>query len=54
MGRSLCKRSASANTSLVPESVKPYSSSSLVHQAFNGTTTAPAAAAAQKAIDHSG
>ena len=47
-------RSASTNTTLAPESRKPYSSSSAVHHALSGTTTAPAAAAAQNAIDHSG
>ncbi len=45
---------ASAKTTLVPESASPYSSSSPVHQALSGTTTAPAAAAAQNATDHSG
>ena len=47
-------RSASTNTTLAPESRRPYSSSSAVHHAFSGTTIAPAAAAAQNAIDHSG
>ena len=48
------RRSASTNTTLAPESRSPYASSSEVHHAFSGTTTAPTAAAAQNAIDHSG
>ena len=47
-------RSPSTNTTFAPESRRPYSSSSAVHHAFSGTTIAPAAAAAQNAIDHSG
>ncbi len=40
------KRSASRIATLVPESVRPYSSSGPVHQAFRGVTTAPSEAAA--------
>jgi hypothetical protein len=46
-------RSASQNRNRAPQSRRPYSSSSPVHQALSGTTTAPADAA-QKATDHSG
>ena len=34
-------RSSSTNTTRDPESARPYSSSSPVHHAFSGTTTAP-------------
>ena len=41
-------------TTFEPESVMQYSSSGPLPQALIGTVMAPMAAAAQKAIDHSG
>ena len=53
-GRRRSRRSPSATSTLQPESSRPNASSSPVHQALRGTTTAPAAAAAQNASAHSG
>ena len=51
--RTACHRFGSQNNSLAPESRSPNSSSSVFHQAFNGTTTAPIAAAAHHSTTHS-
>src|SRR5215469_7936685 len=53
-GSNLTKRSWSTKATAVPESARPYSSSADVHHALRGTITAPAVAAPQKAMAHSG
>ena len=47
-------RSASTTATLLPESFSPNASSSALHQAFSGVTTAPSRAAPKKATGHSG
>ena len=47
-------RSWSATQTLAPQSWKPYSSSSVVHQALRATATAPMEVMAWKATIHSG
>ncbi len=47
-------RSPSANSTTLPESVRPYASSGPVHHALSGTATAPTAWIAQNAIAYSG
>jgi len=48
------RRSASANTILDPESASANTSSSVCHQAFIGTATAPTEVIAANAAIHSG
>ncbi len=47
-------RSWSVRATLAPQSSKPYSSSSVVHQALRATATAPMEVMAWKATIHSG
>ncbi len=54
MGSSRSTRSRSAKTTLAPLSSRPYSSSSVVHQAFMATATPPTERIAWKATIHSG
>src|SRR4030095_800562 len=53
-GAMRCARSSSRIAARVPESSKPYASSSPVHHAFNVTATAPMHCVAQNAVIHSG
>ena len=49
-----CRRSSSTISTLAPQSVRPYSNSSLLHQPFSATLTAPSDMGAKNEITHSG